>query len=313
MSGPGPSEMSVNDTENVHGLPAVAPSLPCPLKSHGREPMDSAVASVSRRTLLAAAPLVFVRRLTGQTAQQKGRRFVEDALDAMGGQKFLDIHNQVAIGRAYSFYNASVRGLARITVYERFDEMQPNMPEDWLPVSRREVYSEKGDYFSLFVNGKGWEVTFQGARPLPLDLIDRYRLSVRRDFLYFLRYRLNENGLYFYNPGMEIVDNTPTNTVEISDSEGETITVYLRQSDALPHTGLYTRRDPKTRIPFEEKSIYSKYRGVETGALIPWNIRKERDGEVVFEQFASEVRVNTDIKPEIFQLPSDAKLLDPEP
>jgi hypothetical protein len=268
---------------------------------------------LSRRTLLTAAPFVFVRRLTGQTAQEKGRQYIQDALDAMGGQKFLDIHNQFSSGRAYSFYNASVRGLARITVYERFEPMQPNMPDDWLPVSRREVYTEKGDYFSLFVNGKGWEVTFQGARPLPLDMIDRYRLSVRRDFLYFLRYRLNENGLYYYSPGMEIVDNTPTNAVEISDSEGETITVYLKQSDGLPHTGLYTRRDPKTRIPFEEKSIYSKYRNVDNGALIPWNIRKERDGEVVFEQFASEVHVNTDLKPEIFQLPSDAKLLDPEP
>ena len=137
---------------------------------------------LSRRTLLAGAPFVFVRRLTGQTAQEKGRQYVHDALDALGGQNFLDIQNQVASGRAYSFYNASVRGLARITVYERFDEMQPNMPEDWLPVSRREVYTEKGDFFSLFVNGKGWEVTFQGARPLPLDMINRYRLSVRRDF-----------------------------------------------------------------------------------------------------------------------------------
>ncbi|MCB1021061.1 MAG: hypothetical protein KDC27_14105 [Acidobacteria bacterium] len=270
-------------------------------------------ASLSRRALLSAAPFVFVRRLTGQTAQEKGREFVHDALDAMGGDRFLDIHTQVASGRAYSFYNASVRGLARISVYERFEPMQPNMPADWLPVSRREVYTEKGDYFSLFLNGKGWEVTFQGARPIPLDLIERYRLSVRRDFLYFLRYRMNENGLYFYSPGMEIVDNTPTNAVEISDSDGETITVYLRQSDGLPHTSKYTRRDPKTRIPFEEKSIYSKFRAVETNAIVPWNIRKERDGEVVFEQFASEFHVNQEIKPGIFQLPSDAKLLSQEP
>lgn len=284
----------------VVGARHVAPGhgMPCPY---------------SRRALLVAAPFVFVRRLTGQTAQDKGRQHVYDALDALGGRKFLDIRDQAASGRAYSFYNASVRGLARITVYERFDEMQPNMPDDWLPVSRREVYTEKGDYFSLFVNGKGWEVTFQGARPLPLDMIQRYRVGVRRDFFYFLRYRLNENGLYFYSPGMEIVDNTPTNAVEISDGEGETIKVFLRQSDALPHMGLYTRRDPKTRIPFEEKSIWSKYRAVETGATIPWNIRKERDGEVVFEQFAGEVKVNTGVNPEIFKLPSDAKLLDAEP
>ncbi len=296
------------------------PAPPSPLadaRGSGQSP-DHEGAGLSRRTLLGralfgAAPLLFVRRLTGQTKQEMGRQHVHDALDALGGKKFLDIRNQIASGRAYSFYNSRVRGLARITVYDRFDDMQPNMPAEWLPLARREVYTEKGDFFSLFVNGKGWEVTFQGARPLPLDMLQRYRLGVRRDFFYFLRYRLEENGLYFYNPGMEIVDNTPTNAVEISDAEGETITVYLKQSDGLPHMGLYTRRDPKTRTPYEEKSIWSKYKVVETGATIPWNIRRERDGEAVFEQFASEVLVNTEIKPEIFRLPGDAKLLDPDP
>ena len=264
----------------------------------------------SRRAVLAAAPYIFVRRLTGQTAQDKGREFVHDALDALGGQKFLDIRDQTTIGRAYSFYNARLRGLARITVYDRFEPMKPNMPDTWLPVSRREIYSEKGDYYSLFVNGAGWEVTFQGARPLDEDVMHRYRVGVRRDFFYFLRYRMQEQGLYFYHPGMEIVDNTPTNAVQITDAEGEAITVYIRQSDSLPLMGLYTRRDPQTRIPFEEKAIWSKYRAVETGAIVPWNVRRERDGEATFEQFAGEFRVNQSLGEDIFSLPGKIKVLE---
>lgn len=260
-----------------------------------------------------AASHLGVRRARAESAQEKGRRLVMDAYNAMGGDAFREVFNQVTTGRGYSFYRASVRGLARITVYDRYEPMQPNADGEWLPVARKEIYTEKGDFYSLFVNGKGWEVTFQGARPLPEDMLTRYRVGTRRDFHYFLRYRLEEPGLYFYHTGLEIVDNIPTEAVEVSDGEGETITVNLRQSDGLPHMARYLRRDPKTRIPFEEKTIWSKYRDLPGGVLLPWNIRKERDGEQIYEQFASEIEINQQLKPDIFELPRGIEMLPPNP
>ena len=265
-----------------------------------------------RKALAVAAPLFLTVPLRSQSAQEKGRQLVQGALQAMGGEAFLNVRNHVASGRAYSFYNAKVRGLARITLYDRYEPMREDAPDGWLPVSRREIYTEKGDYYTLFRNGKAWEVTFQGARPLPADMLERYQLGVRRDFLYFLRYRRDEKDLYYYSPGMEIVDNTPTHVLEITDYEGETIKVFVRQSDGLPHTGLYTRRDPKTRIPYEEKTIWSKFKPSGDGAVLPWNVRRERDGEVVYEQFAGELNVNQNLKPEIFELPRGVKELPQE-
>ena len=264
---------------------------------------------MTRREILAGAAGLAAAPLRAETAQEKGRRLVTKAYDALGGDAFREIFSQTTRGRAYSFYRANVRGLARITVYDRYEPMQPNADADWLPVSRKEIYTEKGDFYSLFVNGKGWEVTFQGARPLPEDMTLRYRIGVRRDFLYFLRYRLDEPGLYFYYTGLEIVDNIPTESVEISDSEGETITVYLRQGDGLPHLSRYLRRDPKPRIPYEETTIWSKYRPASGGIVLPWNIRKERDGEKIYEQFASEVTINDQLEPKIFQLPRGIEML----
>ncbi len=265
----------------------------------------------SALALCAAAPFLVGPRSTAQTRQERGKQFVEQALANLGGDAFFEVRSMVARGRAYSFYNAQVRGLARVTMYDRFEPMQPDAPADWLPLSRREVYTEKGDYYSVFRNGKGWEVTFQGARPLMEDVLERYRIAARRDFFYFLRYRLNEPGLYYYYSGVEIIDNEPTEAVEITDSEGELITVYFRRNDGLPHQQLYLRRDPKTRIPYEEKTIWSKYR--QTGpALLPWNIRRERDSQRVYEQYASEVEVNRPIADEIFRLPNGIQMLDPD-
>ncbi len=264
------------------------------------------MAVVAASVALASPPL------EAQSRQEKGKELVYESLEALGGQAFLNVRNVVRTGRAYSFYRADLRGLAVMTIYEKFEPMRADVGPDWLPVSRREVYTEQGDYYALFVNGKGWEVTFRGARPYPEDRLARYREATRRDFFYWLRYRLEEPGLYFYHKGIEIIDNVPTDAVELADREGESVTVYLRQSDRLPVQQIYTRRDPKTRIPFEEKSVFSKYRRVGE-VMLPWNLRNERDGVKTLELFGRTVTINENLEPDIFMLDSGLSVLPVEP
>lgn len=250
--------------------------------------------------------------MTAETRQEQGKRLVLESLQVLGGDAFLKVQNLTLEGRAYSFYRQNLSGLAVFTRYENYEPMQTDAPADWLPVSRRDIYTEEGDYYALYPNGQGWEVTFRGARPLPEDRMEQYRDSMRRNYFYFLRYRLDEPELYFYYKGTEIVNNVPTETVEISDREGESFTIYLRMSDRLPLQQVYLRRDPKTRIPYEEKSIWSKYRDVD-GVTIPWNIRQERDGEKVFEFFGRAAAINQSLDASLFELGKDVPKLDPLP
>ncbi|MDE0123611.1 MAG: hypothetical protein OXN97_03440 [Bryobacterales bacterium] len=250
--------------------------------------------------------------LRAETRQEKAERLVREALEGIGGQKFLEIQTQVRSGRAYSFYNRQVRGMARITIYDRFDRVDPDAGDDWLPLRRREVYTEKGDYYALFLNGEGYEVTYRGAVPQPEDYMQRYRLASRRDIFYFLRYRMDEPGLYYYYNGIEIVDNVPCHSLDIVDAEGEAITLFVRQSDGLPVQQLYLRRDPKTRIPYQEKSVFGRYRPAGE-ALLPWIIRRERDDERVFELYAQSFEVNRPLKAAVFALPDGLPLLPPNP
>lgn len=265
-----------------------------------------------RFTLACAGSAAGGRSLFGETRQEKGKRLVEEAFAAIGGQRFLDIRTQVRAGRAYSFYNRQVRGQTRITIYDRFEAMKPDAADDWLPVSRREVYTIKGDYYTLFLNGKGYEITYRGAAPQPEDYMQRYRLASRRDIFFFLRYRREEPDLYYYYKGTEIVDNVPCDAVDIVDAEGEAITLYLRQSDRLPVQQLYLRRDPKTRIPYEEKSVFGRYRPV-ADTMLPWIIRRERDGDRIFSLFAQSYEINEPLSAEIFSIPDSVPLLPPDP
>jgi hypothetical protein len=250
--------------------------------------------------------------LPAESRQEQGKQLVLKSIEALGGDAFLKMKNLTQAGRAYAFYRQDLSGLAVFTRYETYEALRADPPRDWLPVSRRDVYTEKGDYYALYKNGQGWEVTFRGARPLPKERVEQYRDSMRRNYFYFLRYRLDEPDLYFYYKGTEIINNVPTEAVEIADGEGESVTVNLRMSDHLPVQQVYLRRDPKTRIPSEEKSIYSKYRETD-GVTLPWNIRQERDGEKIFEFFGNAAQINQPLNAGLFDLGKDVPVLDPLP
>jgi len=277
----------------------------CRLDSRARHPQFFfGTASVLLFLLLfATLPSVFA-----QSPQERARQILDNALAELGGQSFLKIHTIKRTGRAYSFYRYNLRGLAVMTLFDEFEELYENKGSNWLPVSRREVYTAKGDYFTLFKNGQGWEVTYLGARPLRDDTLHQYRVTTRRDIFFILRYRRDNPDMYYYYAGTEIVGNTPTHAVDITDGNSETVTVYFRMSDNLPVQQMYIRRDPKTRIPYEEKSIYSKYRKV-ASVTLPWNIQKQRDGEKIFEFFGRSVEVNSRFGPDVFTLDKKTKIL----
>ena len=260
----------------------------------------------------AALALAWPAVLAAESRQERARRLLHECLRELGGERFLQVRNVVQTGRAYAFYRENIRGLSVITIYENYLPMKAAPEPDWLPVSRREVYTEKGDYYSLFENGQGWEVTFRGARPLPRERMERYRDSTRRNIFYFLRYRLSEPDMYFYHRGMEIIDNIPTDAIDVTDGHGVGVTYFLRQSDRLPVQQIYERRDPKTKIPSEEKTVYSKYRQVE-GVRLPWNVRREVDGEKSFELFGRAIEINPTLEPSLYSLDKRLNVLPEAP
>jgi hypothetical protein len=251
------------------------------------------------------------RRVDAQTKQETGKQLLEQALEALGGDAFLRARTLHQVGRAYAFYHENLRGLAVMNLYQQFEPMPESHEAGWLPISRREVYTEEGDYYSLYQNGKGWEVTYQGARPLPEDRQARYRDSARRDIFFMLRYRLNEEGMYFYHKGLEIVDNTPTDAVEVFDAEGLGVTFNFRRSDHFPVRQSYQQRDAQSGIPEEVREIFSRYKTTD-GVTLPWNLRVERDGEKVFEFFGRSAVINGKLPPNTFGL-GGIKILSPKP
>jgi hypothetical protein len=247
-----------------------------------------------------------------ETRQERGKRIVNEALEALGGKAFLAMQNRVESGRVYSFYRAELSGLSKAVIYTHYLSKTGATGSEALLTRERQSFGKEEDRGAvLFTEDKGYEITFRGARPLPADTLERYKLSTLHNVFYILRQRLDEPGLILESEGSEVFENQPIEVVNITDVENRTVTVSFHRSTKLPVRQVFYRRDPKTRARIEEVSVFSKYRDVGGGVQWPYTIQRERDGDKIFEIYSEEVAINQKLSDDLFQLTPKIKVLKP--
>jgi len=258
--------------------------------------------------LLAASSILPVAN--AQDAETRGKKVVDDAIAALGGQKFLTMKDRIEKGRAYSFFHDQVSGLAIAKIYTRYISVPPDRTGTDLGIQEREAFGKNEDYYVLFRQEGAWEVTFRGPKELEPDRIQRNRDTTLNDVLYILRERLHEAGMIFESQGSDVVENQPVNIVDITDSQNRVVRVYFHQTTKLPVQQTWVWRDPQTRERQEEVTRYGRYR-MTGGIQWPQQIHRERNGEKVYEIFSESVTVNQDLPDNLFAIPGPDARPDP--
>ena len=243
-----------------------------------------------------------------ETNQGRGKRIVDEAVAALGGENFLQMQDRVESGRAYSFYREELNGLSIAKIYTRYlIRPEPPVP-GFLGVREREAFGKKEDSAVILADGKGYDISFRGARPLTDERLERFKESTLRNVFYILRQRLGEPGLVMDYRGTDVVENQSVDIVDITDADNRVVTVYFSHVTHLPAKQMTYRRDPQTKDRVEEVTRYSKYRDV-GGVSWPYDIQRERDGEKIYQMYSDSVAVNKDLADNLFTLPADMKIL----
>jgi hypothetical protein len=243
-----------------------------------------------------------------ETAAQRGKRVVQEALQALGGDAFLHMQDRVETGRAYSFYRQQLSGLSMAKIYTRY--LAPSGKPGQLAVREREAFGKEGASGAmLFTEEGGWEITYRGARPLDDQRYSNYKDATLRNIFYILRQRLNEPGLTLYSQGSDFWENRPVEIVDVTDAADNTVTVYFDQLTKLPVRQVFRRRNEQFKDFDTEVTIWAKYHDAGGGVEWPMDIRRERNGEKIFEMYSDSVEINQDLTDDLFTLPGDVKVL----
>jgi hypothetical protein len=245
-----------------------------------------------------------------QTSAVKGKAVIDEALAALGGERFLSVQNRIETGRVYSFFHEELSGLASAMIYTKYVPVADTSSMTPLAIRERQSYLrlKKEQSAVLFTDADAYQITFRGARPLSSDSLERYRIVTLSNVFYILRVRLHEPGMVFEYKGQEVWSNQPVNVVDITDSENRVVTVYFNQSTKFPVHQVFYHRDPKTKRRIEEVADYGKYREVGQGVWWPLTTQRTRDGEKIYEIYSDSVSINQTMSESLFLLPTDIKM-----
>lgn len=163
------------------------------------------------------AVLIAASAFAQTPAEQRGKKLIDQAVEALGGDKFLKMEDRVESGRAYSFYREQISGLSIAKIYTRYITVAQGKTGEQLGVRERQAFGKNEDNSVLFNENGGWEITWRGAKELPKDRLDRYRETTLRNIFYILRQRLNEPGMIFESRGSDVFENQPVDIVDITD------------------------------------------------------------------------------------------------
>jgi hypothetical protein len=242
-----------------------------------------------------------------QTAPpNKAKQVVDEAVKALGGERFLSMHSRRTTARIYSFFHDQMSGYDVANIYTQY---QDDKSIKGLQIREREVLGKKQDYSYLFLDDQGFDITFRGARPLPDDRWERYARSTSNDILYFLRYRYDEPGLQFDYIGNQVDITNHVEVVDITDANDKTIRVSFDYNSKLPVRESFAWLDPETKEHNDEVTVFDKWRDAGDGIMWPYTIERERNGYKFYQIFASKVEINAELPNGIFDLPKGAKLL----
>lgn len=239
-------------------------------------------------------------------AGAKGKKVVDDAIAALGGDNFLQMQDRVETGRAYSFYRDDLSGLSIAKIYTRYITVNPTKSAHELGVRERQSFGKNEDSAVVLREDGGANITYRGPKAIPMEEFERYRETTLHNIFYILRQRLHEAGMEFESRGSDVVDRMPVEIVDIIDAENFVVRVYFHQVTKLPVMQSFSRLDPKTKDRDEEVTRFDRYRD-NHGIQWPQQITRERNGEKIYQIFAETVTFNQDLTDDLFSIASPSR------
>jgi hypothetical protein len=225
---------------------------------------------------------------TDLESARKARAILDQAIQALGGQAYLNAQDMTQEGRSYSFHHGEPNSLG--TLFWRFRKF---------PEKDRVELTKKRDVVELYVGDKGYEVTYRGVRDMDSKEMDPYLRRRHYALDVVLRQWLNQPGVALFYEGQSVAAQKQADQVTVMNSKNEAVTLYLDSSTHLPVKKSFTWRDPVDKQRNVEEEIYDNYRMAQN-VMTPFDTTRFFNGEMAAQFFLTSAGFNQGLSESLF-------------
>src|SRR5258708_6591384 len=176
---------------------------------------------------------------TDQANSQKAKQIIDQAIQALGGQAYMNSTDTKLEGRSYSFHHGEPNSLG--TVFWRFRKF---------PDKDRVELTKKRDIIQIYTGDKGFEITYKGVRPLEQkEELDPYLRRRHYALDVVLRQWLHQPGVALFYEGQTVASQKETEQVTIMNNKNEAVTLNIDINTHLPVKKSFPWPNPPAKHP----------------------------------------------------------------
>jgi len=241
--------------------------------------------------LLLTSPLA---AQTGEDASQKNGRQARAALDAMvqalGGEAWLAMKNQLRQGNVAAFFHGKLAGGA--TEYWEYHA--------W-PDHDRIEFSRHRDVVQFYMGRTGTEVTYKGKAPLPKEQVDEFFRRRDHSIETAVKVWLNDPKTILIYEGRHLVERHLADQVTLISAGNEAVTILMDIDTHLPLRRSFEWRDPVYKDKNVDAEEYDDYHTV-GGFPTPFCITRYKNDDMTRQYFLVHVSYNQDLPADLWSV-----------
>jgi len=238
----------------------------------------------------------------GQTPEQRGRKLLDEMVEALGGDAWLHRRNVQEYGRLARFFRGAPTG---ITV--NFSAIRQFAGNDRPEAERIGFITDKSiilpgkkiDVVQIWTGDAGYEITYKGKNPLPVDQVtDYYR---RRDHSVeaIINTWLKAPDVVVISDGNSMVERRLADKLTILSANNDAVTLELDAATHLPLRRTFQWRNETFKDYDEDAEEYDDYHTIQ-GLPTAFTLTRYHNGDMNSQTFFTKFEYDVNLPPETF-------------
>jgi hypothetical protein len=250
------------------------------------------------RDIPSAAPT----QAAGQTQEQRGRKLLDQMLEALGGDAWLHRRNVRELGHLARFFRGAPTGIVvDFTTTRQF--ASGDRPEaqriGFITDKSMILPGKKIDVVQIWTANTGYEVTYKGKATLPKDQVDDYYRRQDHSIESIFRVWLKAPGVVVIASGSTMVERRLTERVTILSDNNDAVTLDIDATDHLPRRRTFEWRNTTFKDHDEDAEEYDDYHTIQ-GLPTAFTLTRYHNGDMASQTFFSKIEYDVDLTPETF-------------
>jgi hypothetical protein len=237
-----------------------------------------------------------------QTQEQRGRKLLDQMLEALGGDAWLNRRNVRVLGHLGRFFQGAPNGIViDFTATHQF--ANGDRPEaqriGFITDKSMILPGKKIDIVQIWINNTGHEVTYKGNITLPKDQIEDYYRRQDHSIESIYRVWLKAPGVVVIDEGSTMVERRLTERVTILSDNNDAVTLDIDTQTHLPRRRTFEWRNATFKDRDEDAEEYDDYHTIQ-GLPTAFTISRYHNGDLASQTFYTKIEYDVDLPPETF-------------